>query len=68
MRLLHCLEEIQAAASQGFEEDYLSALQKIMKGGSTKDALHRLLGTRLALSKYYSASIVLFGGGDSTRL
>lgn len=53
--LLKRLEELHTRVTQGGGEDYLSALLKTMKGnGGEREALQKLMSTRLALANYYA--------------
>lgn len=55
VELLKRLEELQTKAAQGGGEDYLSVLLKTMKGnGGEREALQKLMSTRLALARYYA--------------
>lgn len=55
IELLKRLEEVQTRSAQGCGEDYLAALLKTMKGkGGEREALQKLMSTRLALAKCYA--------------
>lgn len=53
--LLKRLEELHTRVAQGGGEDYLSALLKTMKGhGGEREALQKLMSTRLVLANYHA--------------